>query len=101
MNILGINHVFHDSSAVLLRNGKIEADIEEERINRIKHTTLTPQGATRRCLEIAKMKPEDIDFLAINTGKEYKSRELKDQAIWGILPPPTDPQVALAQDYSI
>ena len=37
MNILGINSVFHESSAALLVDGTLVAAVEEERFNRIKH----------------------------------------------------------------
>ena len=35
--ILGINSVYHESSACLLKDGNIEAFAEEERFNRVKH----------------------------------------------------------------
>ena len=37
MNVLGINSVYHESSAALLVDGKLVAAVEEERFNRIKH----------------------------------------------------------------
>ncbi|MGE5384157.1 MAG: carbamoyltransferase N-terminal domain-containing protein, partial [Omnitrophica WOR_2 bacterium] len=37
MYILGINSVFHDSSAVILKDGKLLAAAEEERFTHIKH----------------------------------------------------------------
>ena len=37
LNILGINSVYHESSAALLVDGKLVAAVEEERFNRIKH----------------------------------------------------------------
>ncbi len=37
MIVLGINAAFHDSSAVLVRDGKVIAASEEERFTRIKH----------------------------------------------------------------
>ena len=37
MNILGINSVFHESSAALIIDGEVVAACEEERFNRIKH----------------------------------------------------------------
>jgi carbamoyltransferase len=36
MNILGINAVFHESSAALIIDGEVVAACEEERFNRIK-----------------------------------------------------------------
>src|SRR3954464_9039876 len=37
MITLGINAVYHDSSAALVRDGEVIAAAEEERFNRIKH----------------------------------------------------------------
>jgi carbamoyltransferase len=37
MNTLGINAVYHDSAAVLVRDGQVIAAAEEERFTRIKH----------------------------------------------------------------
>jgi len=37
MYIIGISCYYHDSSAVLLKDGKIVAAAEEERFTRIKH----------------------------------------------------------------
>ena len=42
MNILGINAYHGDASACLFINGKLEVAIEEERINRIKHSAGFP-----------------------------------------------------------
>ncbi|HBL18222.1 MAG TPA: hypothetical protein DD417_16080 [Elusimicrobia bacterium] len=36
MNILGITCYVHDSAACLIRDGKLVADVEEERLNREK-----------------------------------------------------------------
>jgi carbamoyltransferase len=35
--ILGINSVYHESSACILENGKLICAVEEERLNRVKH----------------------------------------------------------------
>ena len=35
--ILGINSVYHESSACIIKDGKMIAAAEEERFNRIKH----------------------------------------------------------------
>jgi len=66
MVILGINYYFHDSTACLVVNGKLEAAIEEERLNRDKHTRVFPQKAIDRCLKIAKKTFDDIDYIAIS-----------------------------------
>jgi len=55
---------FHDSAAVLLRDGEVIAAIEEERLNRIKHTTCLPTLAVQSVLEQADASAEHIDRIA-------------------------------------
>ncbi|MCP3931222.1 MAG: hypothetical protein GY705_19225, partial [Bacteroidetes bacterium] len=45
--ILGISAYYHDSAAVLLRNGKIIAAVHEERFTRKKHDASFPENAVR------------------------------------------------------
>ncbi len=66
MNILGINHFFHDSSACLLVDGKLVAALEEERFNRDKHTRAFPSLAIDQCLKIAGLTAQDIDHIAVS-----------------------------------
>ena len=66
MNILGINYFFHDSTACLVADGKIAAVIEEERLTRNKHTGAFPVKSIQCCLEIANLKPSDIDAVAVS-----------------------------------
>ena len=51
MYILGINCVYHESSVCLLKDGKIVAYTEEERLSRIKHGKLA-------CIENAHFLPQ-------------------------------------------
>lgn len=55
---------FHDSAAVLLDNGEVVAAIEQERLNRIKHTNKFPAEAIKYCLESYGAKIQDLDYLA-------------------------------------
>jgi carbamoyltransferase len=57
--------MFHDAAAVLLKDGKVLSAIEEERINRIKHTNKAPVKAIRACLEGNGLHLSDIDKIAI------------------------------------
>ena len=66
MVILGLNYYFHDSSACIVVDGKLIAAIEEERLNRDKHTRVFPRMAIDRCLKIANLDPNDIDHIAIS-----------------------------------
>ena len=48
--ILGISCFYHDSAAVLLRNGDIVAAVQEERFSRKKHDSKFPVNAIKYCL---------------------------------------------------
>lgn len=55
----------HDSAAVLVDDGKVVAAIEEERLNRIKHTGKGAVSAIRFCLGSCGVRLGDIDKLVI------------------------------------
>jgi carbamoyltransferase len=59
-----IRHALHDSAAVLVRDGVVVAGIEEERLNRIKHTNKAWISSARRCLETAGARIDDVDLIA-------------------------------------
>jgi len=63
MYILGISCYYHDSSAALLKDGKIVAAVEEERFTRKKHDTSFPINAIKYCLKSQKIKIKDIDYI--------------------------------------
>jgi len=63
MYILGI-HLGHDASAVLIRDGQVLADVQEERFNRIKHSFDLPIQSIQYCLEYAGIHSEDLDAVA-------------------------------------
>ena len=65
--ILGINAYHGDSSACLLKNGKLVFAIEEERLCRIKHWAGFPQLSITACLDAAGIKISDVNDIAINT----------------------------------
>ncbi len=65
MNILGLTAFSHESSACLLQDGKITAFIEEERLNRQRHTASFPYHAIKEVLAIGKIKPNFIYFIKI------------------------------------
>src|SRR5215467_11350225 len=64
--ILGLNAFHGDSSACIVRDGKLIAAAEEERFCRIKHWAGFPTEAIRYCLAAAGVNLADIDFVAIN-----------------------------------
>ena len=51
MYILGLSAYYHDSAAVLLKDGRIVAAAQEERFTRRKHDARFPANALRYCLE--------------------------------------------------
>jgi carbamoyltransferase len=61
---------WHDSAAVLLRDGEVLAAIEEERLDRIKHSNAFPGRALRHCLELGGVSVRDVDYIAINSAQE-------------------------------
>lgn len=85
MRVLGVNAVFHDSSAALVADGEIVAAAEEERFTRRKHAKRPvpfaawelPEHAIRWCLDAAGLAPGDLDAV----GYSY------DPALWK---PPQD-----------
>ena len=66
MAILGINFFFHDSSACIVRDGKLVVAIEEERLSRDKHTTAFPRLAVQRCLDEAGLEASEVDHVAVS-----------------------------------
>lgn len=57
----------HDSAAVLVRDGEILSAVEEERLNRIKHSNCFPVRAIQYCLSEHKLGLADIDCIVTNS----------------------------------
>lgn len=66
MLILGINAYHGDSSACIVKDGRLIAAVEEERFRRIKHWAGFPVAAIKYCLSEAGCRIEDVDYVAIN-----------------------------------
>jgi carbamoyltransferase len=72
MYTLGVNAVFHDSAACILKDGKLLAAAEEERFTHIKHgkrpvpfsTYELPYHAINYCLEVANIHLNEVDHFA-------------------------------------
>jgi len=71
MYILGINAYHGDSSACLVKNGRLIAALEEERVRRIKHWAGFPSEAIKFCLEHAGINIGDVDHIAV--GRDPKA----------------------------
>lgn len=82
MYILGINAYYHDTSACIMKDGKVIALAEEERFIRIKHANHTfPYNAIEYCLKHAGIKLQDIDHIAY-----YINQDLIIKNIWKFQP---------------
>ena len=64
MNILGISAYYHDSAAVLMRDGVIVAAAQEERFSRKKHDPAFPSRAIAYCLEEGGITLDAVDFIS-------------------------------------
>ena len=64
MKVLGV-HVGHDSSAALVIDGRIVADVAEERFTRTKHYCGLPLHAVDYCLTSQGLTIADIDAVAV------------------------------------
>jgi carbamoyltransferase len=62
--VLGISAYYHDSAAALLKDGEILGAAQEERFTRRKHDASFPNNAIAACLKFAKLRAQDLDFVA-------------------------------------
>lgn len=76
---LGISGSGHDSAAVLIHDGFVEAAIEQERLDRIKHSNKAPIEAIRFCLQKANIGLKDIDYIAVSYKEDTINSILKDK----------------------
>ena len=65
VTILGFSEASSDSSACIIRDGTVLAAIDEERVRRSKHCGGFPELAIKEVIRIAKIRPSDIDRVAI------------------------------------
>ncbi len=63
MNILGVSCFYHDSAAVLLRDGQIVAASMEERLSRKKHDNGFPARAIDFCLQEGGIRGPELDYV--------------------------------------
>jgi carbamoyltransferase len=66
MNIVGLNAYHGDVSAVLVRDGRLIAAVEEERFRRIKHCSGFPAKALQQCLRMGEIEAADVDLFAVS-----------------------------------
>ena len=63
MFILGVSCYYHDSAAVLLKDGQLIAAAEEERFSRVKHDNGYPEHAIEFCLKQGGITAKDLDYV--------------------------------------
>ena len=89
VTVLGI-HDGHDAGAALIRNGKVLAALQEERLRAIKHYSGTPEQSIRNVFKIAKVNPNEIDLISIaglvRTHAPLKERPLRVRLFESISP---------------
>jgi carbamoyltransferase len=66
MIIIGINFG-HDAAVAIIRNGKVLAAIEEEKVSRIKQDFGWPRNALNRLLAEHSIKPSEVDAIVMAT----------------------------------
>lgn len=87
LNVLGrrgyrvSRHEQHDTAAVLLRDNRIVAAVEEERLNRIKHSNHSPLRAVAACLALAKASLDNVDIIAHSSTRELRDAMTLDLAL--------------------
>ena len=64
--ILGLNAYHADSSAALIKDGRLISAAEEERFNRIKHWSGFPTDAVKYCLKAGGITAKELDYIYIN-----------------------------------
>ena len=65
--VLGLNCNHADSSACIIKDGKLLFGIEEERINRIKHWAGIPIKSIQECLVQTNINISEITDVTVNT----------------------------------
>ena len=66
MIIIGINFG-HDAAVAIIRNGKVLAAIEEEKVSRIKQDFGWPRNSLKRLLAEHSIKPSEVDAIVMAT----------------------------------
>lgn len=98
MYILALNSVYHESSACLLKDGRIVGAVEEERLNRLKHAKQScianphslPLRSIQYLLDKENITLSEIDYIgySFNPYKRLQNIDIEDNVelnSWGIL----------------
>src|SRR5262249_50683657 len=85
MIILGLNAFHGDSSAALVRDGKLVAAAEEERFRRVKHWAGFPSQSIAYCLHEAGLRLADVNHVAVN--QDSRAHRVRKIAYLAVHPP--------------
>ncbi|WP_179273102.1 MULTISPECIES: carbamoyltransferase C-terminal domain-containing protein [unclassified Rhodococcus (in: high G+C Gram-positive bacteria)] len=86
---------YHDAAACLVDGGETLAAIEEERLNRDKHTNRFPLLSSRACIDLSQLQVSDITHIAYFFEEEYTDRDVARIAIDDPLMPLTPSRTLL------
>ena len=70
------DYLLHDAAVVLVEDGHVIAAIEQERIDRIKHSNKIWSHALRFCLDKGGYRLQDLDFIAIYVSEPFLNQSL-------------------------
>jgi len=72
---------FHDGAAAIVRDGQLVCAIEEERLNRVKHSSFFPARALRFCLREAGARITDVDAIVTDLAEDFFDFALLQEAV--------------------
>jgi len=80
MIVLGV-HAGHDSSAAIVKDGKVIADVQEERFSRVKHSNNIPLKSIDYCLKACNLSNiNEVDYI----GTSWKSNPKGLDSVFGL-----------------
>ncbi|WP_438431717.1 carbamoyltransferase family protein [Gorillibacterium sp. sgz500922] len=82
----GYGGIAHDASAVLLHDGKVVGAMEEERLNRIKHTGKAPFKSMDFCIQSYGVSYSDVDRFVLTTGEYEANVKIREYFFYHGLP---------------
>ncbi|MGY4262811.1 MULTISPECIES: carbamoyltransferase family protein [unclassified Bradyrhizobium] len=85
----------HDGAAVLVQDGRVIAAVEEERLNRVKHSNKLPSNSIRYCLSTAGVGLGEIDRIAFYATEAYCNTMLERLSV--SKPVPLDAKLLMRQ----
>ncbi|TCS60569.1 carbamoyltransferase family protein [Varunaivibrio sulfuroxidans] len=80
MYVLGLSFGMHDCAAALVEDGNVLWAIEEERLDRVKHSGAFPENSIAFVLERQNITLDDVDCVAFNFCPDIIQREIVERA---------------------